>query len=78
VEWRRTTFENVFVGVRQRPGPHLSATALVPEAYLRLVGDQHLTAAGIFFAAEAMRRILIESAHRNHGPPACSAFIAQT
>ena len=44
----------------------LSPTALVHEAYLRLVGDQQFDNRGHFFAAaaEAMRRILIENARR--------------
>src|SRR5215470_15827745 len=47
-------------------GHTLDATALVHEAYLRLVGDQHFDGRGHFFAAaaEAMRRILVESARR--------------
>ena len=50
----------------ESPGHTLNATALVHEAYLRLVGDQHFDGRGHFFAAaaEAMRRILIESARR--------------
>ena len=50
----------------ERPGQTLDATALVHEAYLRLVGDQHFTSRGHFFAAaaEAMRRILVENARR--------------
>ncbi|MEZ6142760.1 MAG: ECF-type sigma factor [Zavarzinella sp.] len=42
----------------------LDATALVHEAYLRLVGDQQFAGRGHFFAAaaEAMRRILIDRA----------------
>ena len=52
----------------EAPGQTLDATALVHEAYLRLVGDrvQHYNSRGHFFcsAAEAMRRILIESARR--------------
>ena len=42
----------------------LSATALVHEAYLRLIGDQHFDDRGHFFAAaaEAMRRILVNHA----------------
>jgi RNA polymerase sigma factor (TIGR02999 family) len=52
---------------QERPGQTLSATALVHEAYLRLVGegeDSHWTSRGHFFAAaaEAMRRILVEKA----------------
>lgn len=48
----------------EAPGYTLSATALVHEAYLRLVGDQKFDGRGHFFAAaaEAMRRILVESA----------------
>src|SRR5207248_2219348 len=50
----------------EKPGQTLEATALVHEAYLRLVGDQQFENRGHFFAAaaEAMRRILVESAHR--------------
>jgi RNA polymerase sigma factor (TIGR02999 family) len=49
---------------REKPGQTLNATALVHEAYLRLVGDQEFDNRGHFFAAaaEAMRRILIENA----------------
>jgi RNA polymerase sigma factor (TIGR02999 family) len=53
---------------REKPGHSLQATALVHEAYLRLVGAQDPGWAGRahFFsaAAEAMRRILVESARR--------------
>jgi RNA polymerase sigma factor (TIGR02999 family) len=54
---------------REKPGQTLQATALVHEAYLRLVGhdpDQHWDHRGHFFAAaaEAMRRILVERARR--------------
>ncbi len=53
----------------EKPGQTLQATALVHEAYLRLVGGdgvQHWNSRGHFFAAaaEAMRRILIDSARR--------------
>jgi RNA polymerase sigma factor (TIGR02999 family) len=53
----------------ERPGQTLQATALVHEAYLRLVGDEPQTQwehRGHFFAAaaEAMRRILVENARR--------------
>jgi RNA polymerase sigma factor (TIGR02999 family) len=50
----------------EKPGQTLDATALVHEASLRLVGDQHFSGRGHFFAAaaEAMRRILVESARR--------------
>jgi RNA polymerase sigma factor (TIGR02999 family) len=53
----------------ESPGHTLEATALVHEAYLRLVDTekaQHWNSRGHFFAAaaEAMRRILVESARR--------------
>jgi RNA polymerase sigma factor (TIGR02999 family) len=58
----------------ERPGQTLEATALVHDAYLRLVGGdvggggggQHWNGRGHFFAAaaEAMRRILVERARR--------------
>jgi RNA polymerase sigma factor (TIGR02999 family) len=48
----------------EAPGHTLDATALVHEAYLRLVGDQQFDSRGHFFAAaaEAMRRILVDHA----------------
>src|SRR5213079_2202615 len=48
----------------EAPGHSLDATALVHEAYLRLVGDQRFDGRGHFFAAaaEAMRRILVNHA----------------
>lgn len=55
---------------RETPGQTLQATALVHEAYLRLVGEdrrsQSWNSRGHFFgaAAEAMRRILVENARR--------------
>lgn len=54
---------------QEKPGQTLQATALVHEAYLRLVDDekaQHWNSRRHFFAAaaEAMRRILIENARR--------------
>jgi RNA polymerase sigma factor (TIGR02999 family) len=54
---------------QEKPGQTLQATALVHEAYLRLVGtdtSQAWDSRGHFFAAaaEAMRRILIENARR--------------
>jgi RNA polymerase sigma factor (TIGR02999 family) len=56
---------------QEKPGQTLQATALVHEAYLRLVGDepQSWHSRGHFFAAaaEAMRRILVESARRKRG-----------
>ena len=50
----------------EAPGNTLDATALVHEAYLRLVGDQQFDSRGHFFAAaaEAMRRILVDQARR--------------
>ncbi len=60
---------------QEKPGQTLQATALVHEAYLRLVDveqAQHWNSRGHFFAAaaEAMRRILIENARRKGGPEA--------
>ena len=54
---------------RENPGQTLQATALVHEAYLRLVDvkkAQHWDSCGHFFAAaaEAMRRILVDNARR--------------
>jgi RNA polymerase sigma factor (TIGR02999 family) len=54
---------------QEKPGQTLDATALVHEAYLRLVDvekAQHWNSRGHFFgaAAEAMRRILVENARR--------------
>jgi RNA polymerase sigma factor (TIGR02999 family) len=54
---------------QEKPGQTLDATALVHEAYLRLVDvekAQHWDSRGHFFAAaaEAMRRILVENARR--------------
>jgi RNA polymerase sigma factor (TIGR02999 family) len=54
---------------QEKPGQTLEATALVHEAYLRLVDTdraEHWNSRGHFFAAaaEAMRRILIENARR--------------
>ncbi len=53
----------------EKPGQTLPATALVHEAYLRLVDPNvatHWNSRGHFFAAaaEAMRRILVENARR--------------
>jgi RNA polymerase sigma factor (TIGR02999 family) len=58
---------------QEKPGQTLQATALVHEAYIRLVGvvqDQQWDSRGHFFAAaaEAMRRILIDSARRKARP----------
>src|SRR5688572_31875982 len=54
---------------QERPGQTLQATALVHEAYLRLVDvekAQQWNSRGHFFAAaaEAMRRILVDQARR--------------
>src|SRR5437868_15396834 len=54
---------------REKPGQTLQPTALVHEAYLRLVDVEHAqqwSSRGHFFAAaaEAMRRILVERARR--------------
>lgn len=54
---------------QEKPGQTLQATALVHEAYLRLLGgeqEQSWDSRGHFFAAaaEAMRRILVEQARR--------------
>jgi len=53
---------------QEKPGQTLQATALVHEAYIRLVEDelQNWNSRGHFFAAaaEAMRRILVENARR--------------
>src|SRR5512140_1149052 len=56
---------------KEKPGQTLQATALVHEAYLRLVDGtqaQIWNSRGHFFAAaaEAMRRILIGNARRKH------------
>jgi RNA polymerase sigma factor (TIGR02999 family) len=61
---------------QERPGQTLDATALVHEAYLRLVGDAEgqqsprWDSRGHFFAAaaEAMRRILVDNARRKARP----------
>jgi RNA polymerase sigma factor (TIGR02999 family) len=58
---------------QEKPGQTLQATALVHEAYLRLVNTekvQHWNSRGHFFAAaaEAIRRILIEQARRKRRP----------
>jgi RNA polymerase sigma factor (TIGR02999 family) len=53
---------------REKPGQTLQATALVHEAYIRLVGEeaQNWKSRTHFFAAaaEAMRRILVDNARR--------------
>jgi RNA polymerase sigma factor (TIGR02999 family) len=65
-ELRRLAVEQM---ARERPGQTLQATALVHEAYLRLVDGekpQRWDGRGHFYAAcaESMRRILVESARR--------------
>ena len=60
---------------REIPNQTLSATALVHDAYIRLVDvkdAQKWDSKGHFFAAagEAMRRILVEQARRKQGPKA--------
>jgi RNA polymerase sigma factor (TIGR02999 family) len=58
---------------REKPGQTLQATALVHEAYVRLVDTeqaQQWNSRGHFFAAaaEAMRRILVDRARRKQRP----------
>jgi RNA polymerase sigma factor (TIGR02999 family) len=58
---------------QEKPGQTLQPTALVHEAYVRLVDGQQIqdwNSRGHFFAAatEAMRRILVEQARRKCGP----------
>jgi RNA polymerase sigma factor (TIGR02999 family) len=58
---------------QEKPGQTLEATGLVHEAYLRLLGNQksqRWNGRGHFFAAaaEAMRRILIDTARRKRRP----------
>jgi RNA polymerase sigma factor (TIGR02999 family) len=73
-ELRRLAAERL---AHEKPGQTLQATALVHEAYLRLVGkpggasgteQARWEGRGHFFAAaaEAMRRILIDQARRKH------------
>ncbi len=57
--------------IQEQPGQTLQATALVHEAYLRLVGSQQSQSwrnRGHFFgaAAEAMRRILVDQARKRN------------
>jgi RNA polymerase sigma factor (TIGR02999 family) len=63
----------------EKPGQTLQATALVHEAYLRLVGGdrpQKWNSRGHFFAAaaEAMRRILVEQARQKRSLKGGGAF----
>src|SRR5881409_650788 len=71
-ELRRLAAQKI---AQEKPGQTLQATALVHEAYLRLVAspgresgeaEPHWNSRGHFFAAaaEAMRRILVENARR--------------
>lgn len=67
---------------REAPGQTLQATALVHEAYLRLMGgstQQNWNSRGHFFAAaaEAMRRILVERARHKHTLKAGGALARQ-
>jgi RNA polymerase sigma factor (TIGR02999 family) len=67
-ELRRLAAEKM---AQEKPGQTLQATALVHEAYIRLVDmerAQHWNSRGHFFAAaaEAMRRILVDSARKRH------------
>ena len=69
-ELRRLATEKL---AQEKPGQTLQATALVHEAYLRLVDiekAQNWNSRGHFFsaAAEAMRRILVERARQKRGP----------
>src|SRR5262245_23160243 len=65
-ELRKLAAQNL---AQEKPGQTLQATALVHEAYVRLVGSdtqKSWNSRGHFFAAaaEAMRRILVENARR--------------
>src|SRR5438876_5433536 len=67
-ELRRLAAQKI---VHEKPGQTLEATALVHEAYVRLVDADQAQAwnsRGHFFAAaaEAMRRILVDGARRKH------------
>ncbi|MDG1897172.1 MAG: ECF-type sigma factor [Fuerstiella sp.] len=67
-ELRRAASEKL---AQERPGQTLQATALVHEAWLRLVDVdyiQHWSSRRHFFgaAAEAMRRILVDKARRRN------------
>jgi RNA polymerase sigma factor (TIGR02999 family) len=69
-ELRRLAAEKM---AQEKPGQTLQATALVHEAYLKLVDvdqAQHWNGRGHFFvaAAEAMRRILVDNARRKRRP----------
>ena len=62
-ELRKLAAQNL---AQEKPGQTLDATALVHEAYLRLVGDRQFASRRHFFAAaaESMRLILIDNARR--------------
>jgi RNA polymerase sigma factor (TIGR02999 family) len=65
---------------QEKPGQTLQATALVHEAYLRLVDmdkEQHWDNRAHFFsaAAEAMRRIVVDSARRHHAQKRGGGFL---
>lgn len=67
-ELRRVAAEQL---AQERPGQTLQATALVHEAWIRLVDVEYVqqwSSRRHFFgaAAEAMRRILVEAARRKH------------
>jgi RNA polymerase sigma factor (TIGR02999 family) len=69
-ELRRLAAQKI---AQEKPGQTLQATALVHEAYIRLVDvakAQHWNSRGHFYAAaaEAMRRILVERARQKLGP----------
>ena len=75
-ELRRLAAEKMAL---EKPGQTLQATALVHEAYLRLLypdTELHWNSRGHFFAAaaEAMRRILIERARHKHNQKAGGAY----
>ena len=68
---------------QERPGQTLQATALVHEAYLRLIGGDEPKSwdnRGHFFAAaaEAMRRILVDAARRKQSVKRGGEFKRQT
>ena len=68
---------------KERPGQTLDATALVHEAYLKLVGtenDHNWNSRGHFFAAaaQAMRRILVDNARRKQTEKHGGDFVRQT
>jgi RNA polymerase sigma factor (TIGR02999 family) len=68
---------------QEKPGHTLEATALVHEAYVRLVDVaevQQWNSRGHFFAAaaEAMRRILVERARQKLGPQRGGNYVRRT